>query len=172
MARRLRCNLRMNPTHSDTAVQYRLSRRNSLGERMVDQGTISEGQLARALAWQAQKGGQLGEALVRLGYASAHEVLVALSAQCRVPWVDLGAAPPDRALRGLIPEEFARKLLVVPIALEGARSQHLVVAIRAPANLDHVDLVRAVSGKVFVRAVIASDRALRAALDALYRNDA
>ncbi len=158
----------MTPSLAETTLTARLARRHSLGELMVSDGVLTPNQLTRALAHQSLCGAPLGDVLVELGFATEHQVLTVLSEQCRVPWIDLTRIEPAPALADLIPVALARRLYVLPIALEGARRQNLIVAIRAPARLDHIDLVRAVSKKVFVRAVIATDRSIAAAIDALY----
>lgn len=156
----------------ETKLAPRLARRHSLGELMVAEGALTPNQLTRALAHQSLCGALLGEVLVELGFATEQRVLTMLSEQCRVPWIDLSRVEPSPALARLVPETLARRLGVLPIALEGARRQNLIVAIRAPARLDHIDLVRAVSMKMFVRAVIATDRAIARAIDALYVSSA
>ena len=42
-----------------------------LGERLIENGAITEEQLREALAYQQENGGLLGEALVALGYTSS-----------------------------------------------------------------------------------------------------
>ena len=60
-----------------------------LGEILVEQGTISSDDLARALAEQGGQGKLLGEVLIDLGLLNERQLLEVLSEQLHMPIVDL-----------------------------------------------------------------------------------
>jgi type IV pilus assembly protein PilB len=92
-----------------------------LGERLVDQGLITERQLELAVREQKRTGVMLGEILTQLGLVSPQMLSVALAEQGGVRYVDLGDVTVTAEALALVPEEMARRLNVVPLALEGDR---------------------------------------------------
>jgi type II secretory ATPase GspE/PulE/Tfp pilus assembly ATPase PilB-like protein len=56
---------------------------------------VSQGQIEEALAVQRKEGGRLGQILIRLGYVSRDEVILALAYQKGVDWADLEEMPVD-----------------------------------------------------------------------------
>jgi hypothetical protein len=105
---------------------------------------------------------------VREGLCSEADVLHALSVQLGIAAVDLEQEPPDPALARLVPARIARQYRVVPLRVEQQEREVLHVALPAPASLEALDAVRAVSGKPRVEPRLASDAALARALTSLY----
>jgi hypothetical protein len=62
-----------------------------LGEMLVKAGVTTELNINAALAEQRQWGGKLGQILVRMGAVPEHLVVLALSRQLGLPWLDLGS---------------------------------------------------------------------------------
>jgi type IV pilus assembly protein PilB len=94
--------------------------------------------------------------------------LQALSAQIGIAPVDLEREGVDRKLTRFIPRRIAQQYRVVPLRLERRDREILHVALPAPASIEALDAVRAVSGKPRVEPHLASDVALARALAALY----
>jgi type IV pilus assembly protein PilB len=109
--------------------------------------------------------------VVDQGFAAADQVFSALQEQTGIPSVDLDAQPLDTRLARLLPLRVAESYRVVPLRLEGKRDTTLVVAIAAPASLEALDAVKSVSGKARVVPRLAQDKAIRRALQRLYRGE-
>jgi type IV pilus assembly protein PilB len=145
-----------------------ISTRRMLGEILLERGTVSRAQLRLGLVHHHEARVPLGRALIRERVCTEQEVLRALSEQLGISAVDLEHEPLDRKLTRLIPLRIARQYHVVPLRLEIQDKEILHVALPAPASLEALDAVRAVSGKPRVEPHLASDTALTRALARLY----
>jgi type IV pilus assembly protein PilB len=142
-----------------------------LGDILLKRGAMDSLQLQSALAFQRQWGLPLGQVVVDQGFAAAEQVFSALQEQTGIPSVDLDAQPLDTRLARLVPLRVAESYRVVPLRLEGKRDTTLVVAIAAPANLEALDVVKSVSGKARIVPRLAQDKAIRRAINRLYRGE-
>jgi type IV pilus assembly protein PilB len=115
-----------------------------LGERLVASRLISEGQLRRALDQQAKNPRFLGAVLLELGLIDEDRLAAKLGEHLQVPFADLRREAIDPGAAQLIPAEFARKNVVLPIReSEGA----LAVAMEDPGNLHLVNDLRLITGR-------------------------
>jgi general secretion pathway protein E len=95
---------------------------------------VTPAQVAEALAVQRDKGGRIGEILVRLGYVKEEAVLEALAEQLGLPYLrHVSTADVDRALLVKVPIAFAKRYEILPLReMEGvvrvATAQPLVTA--------------------------------------------
>src|SRR5256885_8550740 len=113
------------------------------GERLVASRLISEGQLRRALDQQAKSPRFLGAVLLELGLIDEDKLAAKLGEHLQVPFADLRREAIDPAAAQLIPAEFARKNVVLPIREhDGA----LLVAMEDPGNLHLVNDLRLITG--------------------------
>ncbi len=142
--------------------------RRMLGEILVEMGVVDRAQLRVGLVHHHEARVPLGRALVREGICTEKDILQALSTQLGVDSVDLEREPLDRKLARLVPRRIARQYRVVPLRLERHDREVLHVALPAPASIEALDAVRAVSGKPRVEPHLASDTALSRALATLY----
>jgi len=142
--------------------------RRMLGEILVEMGVVDRAQLRVGLVHHHEARVPLGRALVREGICTEHEVLQALSTQLGVGFVELEREPLDRKLARLVPRRVARQYRVIPLRLERQDREVLHIALPAPASIEALDAVRAVSGKPRVEPHLASDPALTRALFTLY----
>jgi hypothetical protein len=142
--------------------------RRMLGEILVEMGVVDRAQLRVGLVHHHEARVPLGRALVREGICTEKDILQALSTQLGVDSVDLEREPLDRKLARLVPRRVARQYRVVPLRLERHDREVLHVALPAPASIEALDAVRAVSGKPRVEPHLASDPALSRALFTLY----
>src|SRR5213083_3574886 len=103
-----------------------------LGEVLIEQGLITEAQLAEALVERRQRGGLLGETLVRLGFIFEDELARTLAEQAGVPFVNLEANPVDRYAVGTLPRSLGEALPALPVRFtpEGG----LVIAVADPTD--------------------------------------
>jgi len=134
----------------------------------MEMGLIDRAQLRLALVHHHETRVPLGRALVREGVCTESDVLRGLSQQLGIDAIELDREPLDARLTRLVPARIARKYRVVPLRLEKDDREVLHIALPAPASLEALDAVRAISGKPRVEPHLASDTALTHALGALY----
>lgn len=142
-----------------------------LGEILRAQKVISDQQLRTVISNQKQWGLSFGRAAVQAGFCTEKQILDALSAQLSMPAVDLDRIEIPSTVNGLVPQKIAEQHNAVPIGLEGARDEVLVLAMAAPAGFPSQDAVRAVSGKQRIKVVLANDEAVHRAIGRLYRGE-
>jgi type IV pilus assembly protein PilB len=135
-----------------------------LGELLVKSGRINPAQLQEALNLQKDQGGRLGTNLIKLGYLTDRQLVDALSQHFKVPSVDLSAMEIDEAVTKIIPADIARKYTIFPVAKTGAT---VTVAMIDPTNVFAMDDVKFMTGYK-VEPVVASETAIRAAIDRYY----
>lgn len=136
-----------------------------LGELLVQNQIITEGQLAEALRSQQMFGGRLGTNLVELGYLSEQALTKFLSAQLKIPAI--GTAQLDsvseEALK-LLPRATAERFKVVPVAVSGRKLQ---IAMADPTDLKAIDDVSFSTGCA-VQPLIAPEILITYALEKYY----
>ena len=115
-------------------------KRKKLGEILLDWGTLTEPQLQQALGLAAGGRRRLGEALVEAGFAKEEDVAKALAAQFDMEYIDLESPKASgRVDMSLIPEELARKHLILPLSKTNGRMR---LVIHDPMDLELLDLLR------------------------------
>src|SRR3990167_7934536 len=91
-----------------------------IGELLMKSGLLSDEQLAKALQVQRGTRKRLGEVLVELGLVTEADIASALSKQLGIPFASnasgLLTARKGEGLEQLVPEEFARQHLVLPLS--------------------------------------------------------
>ncbi|MEE2775525.1 MAG: type IV-A pilus assembly ATPase PilB [Acidobacteriota bacterium] len=135
-----------------------------MGAVLVQAGKISQEQLESAQAAQKEDGGRLDSKLVGLGYVKDGELVDFMSQHFGVPAVDLNEIKVDPSVIKTIPAELARKYTVLPISKAAAR---LTVGMTDPTNVFALDDIKFMTG-YSVEPVVASEEALRAAIDHYY----
>jgi general secretion pathway protein E len=87
-----------------------------LGEILLEISDLEREQLEEGLSVQAEKGGRLGDILVKLGYVRESQVLYALSLQMGIPFLrEVATEDVDSELCSLLPIQFAKKHGILPI---------------------------------------------------------
>lgn len=92
-----------------------ISKKQLLGQILIKRNLISQDQLKEALESQKKEGGFLGEVLVKLGYITERDIVVALIVQCGFPYIAVNKYEIDSKVVQLIPEETARKYHVIAL---------------------------------------------------------
>ncbi len=141
-----------------------MSTTNRLGELLVREKLISLQQLRQAQEEQRKSGANLGYALAKLGYISDGEITRFLSAQYRVPAVNLDEHEPDPEVTKLVSREVCDKHKIVPVSRSGSA---LVVAMADPTNLHAIDDIKFLTG-FNVEPVVASESGIVAAIERAY----
>ena len=62
-----------------------------LGDILTSEGVVTKDQLKEAVFLQKKDGGRIGEALIKLGYVSEDQIVVALSKQLAIPYITLSS---------------------------------------------------------------------------------
>ncbi len=116
-----------------------------LGELMVQQSLISQDQLRIALMEQDQSNIPLGRQLVRLGFVTEAMVRDLVAHTIGQESIDLTAVIADADALKLVPEDFARRYHILPIAYEDP-TKLLIVAMADMFNVVALDQLRAMLG--------------------------
>ncbi|MFO0593015.1 MAG: type IV-A pilus assembly ATPase PilB [Polyangiaceae bacterium] len=141
-----------------------MSTTNRLGELLVREKLISLQQLRQAQEEQRKSGSNLNYALAKLGYISDGEITSFLSAQYRVPAVNLDEYEIDPEVIKLVSKEVCEKHKIIPISRAGTS---LIVAMADPTNLHAIDDIKFLTG-LNVEPVVASETGIVAAIDRGY----
>ena len=120
-----------------------------LGELLIQEGLLTPSQLEQALTAQHVFGGRLGTNLVEQGFVSEEDLARVLSRQLGIRMVrphEVSAI--DGRVLALIPADVARKYQVVPFGHDVAKDR-VSVAVADPGNLQKIDELQfALSRKV------------------------
>jgi type IV pilus assembly protein PilB len=139
----------------------------ALGEILLDEGLVTEGQLMAALDEQVTRGQSLGRTLVEIGVLSEGQLVAALARQVGMEFIDLDEYPVDRMAVALVPAALCRRHTVLPIRVNNGT---LVLATADPGNVVAVDDVRTMS-RMSVTPVVATYDNLLRAIDRYCRSD-
>ena len=138
-----------------------------LGDILLEEGLVTEGQLMAALDEQVSRGESLGRVLVEIGMLTESQLVQALARQVGMDFVELNDYPVDRAAVVLLPGSLCRRYTVLPVGFaDGA----LVLAMANPGNVLAVDDARVVTG-MQVRPIVATHDDLMSAIDRYCRAD-
>ncbi len=137
---------------------------NRFGEILLSTGKVSVQQLEEALGIQKEQGGRLGSILVKLGHLEDTDLVDLLSQHFGVPSIDLNEMEVDESVLKIIPPDIARKYTILPVSKAGAT---VTLAMIDPTNVFAMDDVKFMTGYK-VEPVVASETAIRAAIDRYY----
>ena len=139
-----------------------------LADMMVSSGSLTAEQKEKALKTSQEAQCSFEEAVIKLGFASESVVTAALSRQLGIPLASrenkILIPEKGQGLEKLIPENFARDHLVVPLFLEDGA---LGVAMADPTNVMLQDNIRVLSAKTIHPFVAAKTQILKS-IDELY----
>jgi len=144
--------------------QIQLKQKKRIGEILVEQGLITNEQLAAGLEEQKTSKMLLGRCLVKLGYIAENKLIDMLSAQLDVQHVVLQYFSFSKELIRIIPEDMARKHKVIPMYEQNGV---LTVAMVDPTNLRTFDHLKFKTGKE-IEPVIASEKSIMEAIEKNY----
>ena len=136
-----------------------------LGDLLVNAGAISEKQLQSALMEQQLTNLRLGEILIKNGSLTEKQLAEALSSQLKLPMVTLARYRPMIEALRMVPENVARRLDLLPLAV--LDNNRLFIAMADPLNIISIDEVRMLTGmEVDVGVAIPSE--IRRDMDSFY----
>jgi type II secretory ATPase GspE/PulE/Tfp pilus assembly ATPase PilB-like protein len=139
-----------------------------LGELLVQQGLISTDQLAIALAEQRRSNIPIGRLLVRLGFVTETAIRDIMARTIGQESIDLTQVVADSEALRMVPQEFARRNRVLPIAYDP--TEHvLTIATPEIFNVVAMDQLRAMLGShTEVKTQFASESQLENFIDQFY----
>jgi len=139
-----------------------------LGEILLREGIITQKQLDEVIKSQAKEGGRFGEILLKLGFATEEDIVVALGKQLNLPYVSMGAGllkpALDQNLDAAIPKEFAVKNAILPLS---RTMDSITVAITDPLDVILIDNLRKIVG-CEINPVIATRSEILKAVEQFY----
>ncbi|MBI3330923.1 MAG: Flp pilus assembly complex ATPase component TadA [Candidatus Omnitrophica bacterium] len=148
-----------------------LKQGDKLGQILIKAGLITEEQLAKALEVQRGTRKRIGEVLVEIGLTTEVDVASALSRQLGIPYASAasGLLRPKKGegLEQLIPEEFARQHLLLPLS---KTLNSLTVACVNPLDLIAMDNLTRVT-HCEINPVITTKADLEHAIEQFYGSD-
>jgi MSHA biogenesis protein MshE len=137
-----------------------------IGDLLVEHKMISEAQLQAALAEQKKSGRKLGRVLVESGFVDEDKLLVLLSEQLDIPYIDLSRFELNPELVQRLPETLARRYRALVLK---QTAQGLLVGMGDPTDIFAFDeLVRVLKTSVQIACVKESD--LLHNIDRLYQH--
>jgi type II secretory ATPase GspE/PulE/Tfp pilus assembly ATPase PilB-like protein len=139
-----------------------------VGDLLVQQGLLSADQLTILQAEQRNTGIPLGRLIVRLGFATEAAVRDAMARTAGQDAIDLTHVVADPDALQLVPQDFARRNQVLPIAYS-ASDATLTIATTEVFNIVIMDQLRALVGAhIEIRSQIAAEAQVEEFIDRFY----
>lgn len=140
---------------------------NRLGALLVQANLLTQAQLDRALAEQAQTERSLGRILIDDGLVTEGDLVAMLSRQIGLEFIDLADLVVDASAAGLISATLARRYQAFPVGWDEGR---LVLAMADPSNVFAIDDIRTIT-KRELKVVVSTRAAIIEAIDKYHRMD-
>lgn len=136
---------------------------NMLGDLLLEAGLIDQFQLDSALSYQRNLGGQIGAALVKLGYLPQETIAEFLEAQQLYSRVGLDELTIDPMLIELLPLKRMEELKVFPVQLRYQENEKILrVAMTDPTDLRLIENLQFITGCRVLPLVATEDDILHA----------
>jgi type IV pilus assembly protein PilB len=135
-----------------------------IGQFLLARGVITEHQLTAALAAQRANHAPLGALLVGQGAIDEDRLTATLSDHFEVSIADLKHTELDAEVARIVPEDFARRHIVLPF---GREDGHISVAMSDPGNLPVIHDMQLITG-LSITPFIASPSDILANLSKVY----
>ncbi len=136
-----------------------------LGDRLVQEGLITEEQLNGALLRQKISGNKLGEQIIADNLLTESQIINFLEIQLGIKHVNLESYIIDYKASKMINEKFARKNELLPINI---RNGKLIVAMADPLDLRLIDDMFVITG-MDIEPRLASKMSINKAIDKIYK---
>lgn len=135
------------------------------GELLISKGLLSQRGLIEALNEQRNRGGRLGEVLLRLKMLNDEKVTGCLAEQLSIEYVRLDdVLKIDMNIARMLPEAIAKRFCLVAI---GEIDDMIIVAMADPLDVIAIDTV-ALKIKRRIKIVVSSPREIRQAIEIIY----
>ncbi|HNX81672.1 MAG TPA: hypothetical protein PKL77_05950 [Candidatus Omnitrophota bacterium] len=137
-----------------------------LGELLVERNLLSTQQLEKALSFQKERGGLIGEILVELGFVKEEDIAQALTAQYGFPYLPLSNYEINPEIINAIPGRVSRQYLLIPIDRIG---NNLTLAMSNPLNVQAIEDVELLSG-CSVQTFVSTSSDVKKAIEKYYKD--
>jgi type II secretory ATPase GspE/PulE/Tfp pilus assembly ATPase PilB-like protein len=145
-----------------------LRRKLRLGELLVQQGLLSIDQLRIVLTEQKRQSVPIGRLLVQLGFVTEDVIRDVMARTIGQESVDLAQVVIDADALKLVPEEFARRNRVLPIAYD-EDTRLLTLATTDVFKVVVLDQLRAnLGGRIEIRTLLATEAQIEESIDKFY----
>jgi type II secretory ATPase GspE/PulE/Tfp pilus assembly ATPase PilB-like protein len=145
-----------------------LHRKLRLGELLVQQGLLSVDQLRIVLTEQKRQNVPIGRLLVQLGFVTEDVIRDVMARTIGQESVDLAQVVIDADALKLVPEEFARRNRVLPIAFD-EETRLLTLATTDVFKVVVLDQLRAnLGGRIELRTLLATEAQIEESIDKFY----
>ncbi|MEC0303398.1 GspE/PulE family protein [Terribacillus saccharophilus] len=141
-----------------------MAKKKKLGELLKKAGLVTEEQIVAAIQEQ-QSGQKLGDLLLEKGYITEQQLIEVLEFQLGIPHVSLFRYPFQFELVKLVPIQFARKHIIIPLSKE---NNILTVAMHDPMDYYAIDDMEMYTG-FSIKPVIAAKADILEAITAVYK---
>ncbi len=121
-----------------------------LGELLIERGIINQAQLDKAIKFQKERGGLIGQIIVTMGFAKEEEIAQSLTVQYGFPYLPLDCYDINSEAIKLIPENVAIQYNLVAIDKIG---DLLTIAMSNPLNnqaIEDIEMLTKCKVQVFV----------------------
>jgi type IV pilus assembly protein PilB len=146
-----------NPTKAKTDLLF--------GESLVSKGLITHRELIEALNEQRDRGGRLGEVLLRLKMLSDEDVTSALAEHLSMDYIRFDdVAKINMNVARILPENIAKRFCLVAI---GEIDNKVIVAMADPLNVIAIDTI-SLKIKRQIKVVLSSPQEIRRAIEVIY----
>ncbi|MFH1128645.1 MAG: hypothetical protein WAW67_04060 [Candidatus Omnitrophota bacterium] len=136
-----------------------------LGELLVERGVIDSRQLEKALSFQKEKGGLIGEILVELGFAKEEDIAQSLTAQYGFPFLPLSNYEIGSDVINIVPARVARQYVLIPIDKIG---NNLTLAMSNPLNINAIEDIELLSS-CSIQTFVSTSSDIKKAIEKYYK---
>ncbi|MFZ2937692.1 MAG: hypothetical protein WA066_03185 [Candidatus Omnitrophota bacterium] len=137
-----------------------------LGELLVERGVIDSRQLEKALSFQKEKGGLIGEILVELGFAKEEDIAQSLTAQYGFPFLPLSNYEIGSDVINIVPARVARQYVLIPIDKIG---NNLTLAMSNPLNINAIEDIELLSS-CSIQTFVSTSSDIKKAIEKYYKD--
>ncbi len=141
-----------------------------LGDILVQQGIITEEQLAEALADQQKSRRRLGDVLVDKGLTTDDDIALALHLQLGLDMIDLRGIKIPQDVLSLVPGSVLRKHSVLPIGFDEHNSNVLLLAMADPLDMVAQDDISIITN-CLIEPLVSTHSAINSVLDRYFGTD-
>ncbi len=136
-----------------------------LGEILMETCGLEADALESALSTQSEKGGLLGEILMREGLVTESELLSALAVQFSMPYIEkISTEDLDTSFTGRVPVLFLKKWRMFPVMGSG----RLFIAVNDPLRFQPLDNLRLIPGLEGAEAALVPDSVIGSLINFAY----
>jgi chromosomal replication initiator protein DnaA len=163
----------MKPTETkdnnlENLADLQTSSTNLLGEILLQEDRITEGELLEGLKKHREDGGFLGQTLIDLKFITQDELTLVLIKQCKIPHLNLQDYSIQPDVAKIIPEKLCRKYKVLPIDKMG---KILTVAMVDPLDGNILHALKEVFPDLRIKPILCDWNHYKRAVNKVFESD-